>query len=222
VDSIIVPESRTPSSPINNNPETPILGMSHVNGHTSTRQRQSLSAQRSASPHVAGDGQGGLVKKKKTAKKGWKGWALVVEDEQGNVIEIKDPEPVDPVVVAGSVDLTPLPSRGESKRRYVNNCEAGAEAICFLTEGSVIPDISSRNVDLPVKGVDHSSSPSPTTVILPRECLLQLHPVHNSQIVTIGVEVSRRVHSGSNSETNHPSQSYFANLALYYFVLTII
>jgi hypothetical protein len=103
---------RTPSSPINNNPETPILGMSHINGHASTRQRQSLSLQRSASPHVSVDG----LKKKKTAKKGWKGWALVVEDEQGNVVDVPDPEPVEPVAGRGSVDLTPIPSRGELGR----------------------------------------------------------------------------------------------------------
>lgn len=36
---------------------------------------------------------------KKRKKKGWKGWALVIEDEQGNIIEVNDgpkPEPLPP------------------------------------------------------------------------------------------------------------------------------
>ena len=36
----------------------------------------------------SGDAAGAKPKKKK--KKGWKGWALVLEDEEGNVIEVRD------------------------------------------------------------------------------------------------------------------------------------
>ena len=33
---------------------------------------------------------GGEVKPKKRKKKGWKGWALVIEDDDGNVLEVRD------------------------------------------------------------------------------------------------------------------------------------
>jgi len=42
--------------------------------------------------HGSGSGSGDAagMKPKKKKKKGWKGWALVLEDEEGNVIEVRD------------------------------------------------------------------------------------------------------------------------------------
>lgn len=53
-------------------------------------------------------GAGG-EKPKKGKKKGWKGWALVVEDEEGNVIEVRD-RGESP---SGHRELSPEFSRGE-------------------------------------------------------------------------------------------------------------
>lgn len=46
---------------------------------------------------------------KKKKKKGWKGWALVVEDEDGNLIDVKE----DKALPANAVELTGEKSRGE-------------------------------------------------------------------------------------------------------------
>lgn len=56
--------------------------------------------------------------KPKKKKKGWKGWALVIEDDDGNVLEVRDrgespdKEEEGEVIQAGSVG----PSRGEHGR----------------------------------------------------------------------------------------------------------
>lgn len=63
-----------------------------------------------------GGGGGGEVKPKpKKRKKGWKGWALMYEDEDGNMVEVKDDEEVEEPatataqaeVVDGGMDVEP-------------------------------------------------------------------------------------------------------------------
>jgi hypothetical protein len=43
------------------------------------------------------NGEGVPKPEKKRRKKGWKGWAMVVEDDQGNVLEINDGPAPDPL-----------------------------------------------------------------------------------------------------------------------------
>ena len=52
---------------------------------------------------------GGPMRLRKRKKKGWKGWAVVVEDEEGNVIEVRDRGESPPKVAEPSSE----PSRGE-------------------------------------------------------------------------------------------------------------
>ena len=53
---------------------------------------------------------GGEKITKKGKKKGWKGWALVLEDEEGNVIEVRNRGESPPK----HTEPTPGLSRGES------------------------------------------------------------------------------------------------------------
>jgi hypothetical protein len=50
-----------------------------------------ISAEGRAGSVVPEGGAGeGEVKPKKKKKKGWKGWALVIEDDDGNVLEVRE------------------------------------------------------------------------------------------------------------------------------------
>ena len=96
------------------------------------------------------DGTDGTGARKRRKRPGWKGWALVVEDEQGNVLEYRprgeSPEPGNDA------------SRGEST----------SQSILTHTEGSAVVDNNARKAKSmsPFIGTRHGESTD--------------HPNHNS------------------------------------------
>jgi hypothetical protein len=139
-----------PITPLSHLPITPI-----TNTYPS-RSRRYSSTLRSSSPRIGKDalmgGDNGL-KQKKTRKKGWKGWALMVEDDDGNLVEVVPEPEVERSVVSPLTpgEMTPLPSRGWSG----NSLATGRLTFRLFLEGSTVGLLNGS-------GTARSSSPAGT------------------------------------------------------------
>jgi len=71
---------------------SPSSSIIHVNGTSALRGNSSAVVAVGDHANINGSEviQSGAKRKKKERKKGWKGWALVFEDDQGNLIDEKD------------------------------------------------------------------------------------------------------------------------------------
>lgn len=94
-----------------------------------------------STPGPPGSGVGRAIKKdkegdkdkdgkpKKKKRKGWKGWAMVVEDEDGNVLEIRDGPEVDAEAKEAALDEAEVEAEGEpgtdSKVEVLDGQESG-------------------------------------------------------------------------------------------------
>ena len=72
---------------------------------------------------------------KKRKKKGWKGWALVIEDEQGNIIEVNDgPKQDGPLPPRRPKPIT-TNSHSHSRSHSNSNSNGNARSSALLTDG---------------------------------------------------------------------------------------
>lgn len=105
----------------------------HTNGNASGSNgvmRDGLNVMQETKPitnNLNRNGEGSVKPEKKRKKKGWKGWAMVIEDDHGNILEVNDgPEP-DPLpssrrakAVANSV-IAPVPPVAEAAAPVVKS-----------------------------------------------------------------------------------------------------
>jgi hypothetical protein len=130
-----------------------------------------------------GNGTSADAKPKKKKRKGWKGWAMVVEDEDGNVLEIRDGPEVEAdadknrvgTQPAGMTEATGGQASYPGDRAAMSMDTDGADepilqpALRFST-GPIVGAGLSKEME---RGLSNGTADSPLTVSSPGTCLLK-------------------------------------------------